>query len=34
MSTGSTVYYGGYASYDCPKNFLRIKPLKDVGKNK
>ena len=34
MSTGSTVYYDGYGSYDCPKNFRPIKPLKAVEKNK
>ena len=34
MSTGSTVYYDGYGSYDCPKIFLAIKPLKEVKKNK
>ena len=27
MSTGSSVYYDGYGSYDCPKNFLPTKPL-------
>ena len=32
MSTGSAVYYDGYGSYDCPKIFLRIKPLKEVEK--
>ena len=32
MSTGSSVYYDGYSSYDCPKNFLEIKPLKEVKK--
>ena len=32
MSTGSTVYYDGYGSYDCPKKFLPIKPLKEVKK--
>ena len=30
MSTESSVYYDGYGSYDCPKLFLRIKPLKGV----
>ena len=34
MSTESTVYYDGYSSYDCPKKSLRIKPLKEVEKNK
>ena len=32
MSTGSTVYYDGYGSYDCLKNALPIKPLKEVKK--
>ena len=32
ISTGSYVYYDGYGSYDCPKNFLPIKPLKEVKK--
>ena len=32
MSTGSSLYYKGYGSYDCPKNFLTIKPLKEVEK--
>ena len=32
MSTGSTVYYDGYSSYDCLKNSLPIKPLKEVNK--
>ena len=30
MSTGSSLYYDGYDSYDCPKTFLAIKPLKGV----
>ena len=33
MSTGSSVYYNGYGSYDFQKIFLRIKPLKEVEKN-
>ena len=33
MSTGLSVYYDGYGSYDCPKNFLLTKPLKE-GKQK
>ena len=33
MSTKSSVYYDGYGSYDCPKIFLPIKPLKEVEKN-
>ena len=32
MSTGSTVYYDEYGSYDCFKNFLPIKPLKEFKK--
>ena len=32
MSTGLTVYYDGYGSYDCPKNLPPIKPLKEVKK--
>ena len=28
MSTGLIVYYDGYGSYDCPKSFLLMKPLK------
>ena len=32
MSTGPSLYYDGYGSYDCPKNFLPIKPLKEVKK--
>ena len=34
MSAGSSVYYDKYGSYDCPKPFLLIKPLKKVEKNK
>ena len=34
MSTGSTVYYEGYSSDDCPKNVLPIKPLKGVKQKK
>ena len=34
ISTGSSVYYDGYGSYDCPKNFLLIKPLKGVRQKK
>ena len=33
MGTGSSVYYDGDGSYDYPKIFLRIKPLKEVEKN-
>ena len=33
MSTGPSSYYDGYGSYDCAKNFLPIKPLKEVKKN-
>ena len=33
MNTGPSSYYDGYGSYDCPKNFLPIKPLKVVKKN-
>ena len=29
-SSGSNVYYDEYGSYDCPKNFLVIKPLKKI----
>ena len=29
-STRSSLYYDGYGSYDCPKIFLPIKPLKEV----
>ena len=32
MSTGLSVYYDGYGSYDCPKTFLSIKPVKGVEK--
>ena len=32
MSAGPSLYYAGYSSYDCPKNFLTIKPLKEVKK--
>ena len=32
MSTGPSLYYEGYGSYGCPKNFLTIKPLKEVEK--
>ena len=32
MSTGPSLYYEGYGSYDCPKNFLTIKLLKEVEK--
>ena len=32
MSTGLSVYYDGYGSYDCLQNFLLIKPLKEVEK--
>ena len=34
MSTGLSVYYDGYGSYDCPKKFLLIKPLKGVKQKK
>ena len=34
MSTGPNSYYDGYGSYDCPKNVLPIKPLKEVKKKK
>ena len=34
MSIGSTVYYDGYGSYDCPKNFFRMQPLKEVQNKK
>ena len=34
MSTGSSAYYDGYGSYDYPKNFLLIKPLKGVKQKK
>ena len=34
MSTGPSLYYDGYGSYDCPKKFLTIKPLKEVEKRK
>ena len=34
MSTGLSVYYYGYGSYDCPKNVLLIKPLKGVKQKK
>ena len=33
MSTGPSLYYDGYGSYDCPKTLLAIKPLKEVKKN-
>ena len=33
MSTGPSLYYDGYGSYDCPHNFYLIKPLEEV-KNK
>ena len=33
MSTGPSLYYGGYGSHDCTKNVLPIKPLKEVKKN-
>ena len=32
MSTGPSSYYNGYGSYDYPKKFLSIKPLKGVKK--
>ena len=32
MSTGPSLYNEGYGSYGCPKNFLTIKPLKEVQK--
>ena len=32
MHTGSSIYYDGYGSYDCRKNLLPIKPLKEVKK--
>ena len=32
--TGPSLYYDGYGSYDCPKIFLPIKPLKEVKKKK
>ena len=32
MSTGPSLYYEGYGSYGCPKNFLTIKLLKEVEK--
>ena len=32
MSTKWTIYYDGYGSYDCPKDFLPIKPLEEVKK--
>ena len=34
MSTGLSVYYDRYGSYDCSKNFLLIKPLKGVKQTK
>ena len=34
MSTGPSLYYDGYGSYDCPKKFFLIKPLKEVKKIK
>ena len=34
MSTGSSVHYDGYGSYDGPKNFLLIKPLNGVKQQK
>ena len=32
MSTGPSLYYEWYGSYGCPKNFLTIKPFKEVEK--
>ena len=32
MSTGPSLYYGGYDSYDCPKNVLPIKPFQEHKK--
>ena len=32
MSTGPSLDFAGYGSYGCPKNFLTIKPLKEVEK--
>ena len=32
MSTGPSLYYESYGSYGCPKNFLTIKPHKEVEK--
>ena len=32
LSTGPSLYYEGDGSYDYPKNFLTIKPLKEVEK--
>ena len=32
MSTEPSLYYEGYGSYGCAKNFLIIKPLKEVEK--
>ena len=32
MSTGPSSYYDEYGSYDCPKNVLSIKPLKEIKK--
>ena len=29
-NSGSSVYYEEYGSYDYPKNFLAIKPLKKI----
>ena len=34
MRTGLSVYDDGYGSYDCPENFLLIKPLKGVQQKK
>ena len=34
MSTGPSSYYDKYGSYDCPRKFRSIKPLKEVKKNK
>ena len=33
MSAGPSSYHDGYGSYDCPRNLLPIKPLKEVKKN-
>ena len=32
MSAGPSLYYEGYGSYGFPKDFLTIKPLKEVEK--
>ena len=34
ISTKWSICYDGYGSYNCPKIFLPIKPLKEVEKNK